>query len=236
MNLTLSTPVTLDNLNTVYQDLRKRIGSIGNIYHVLGTLYWSDILALSSAKTGDVYNVKIDADHPGPDARFYNGVNVYCKSEFNTKISSAKWAEHWEVLEGMLEEATNDTAGVIKLGTNLDSENSETLDLLASKPVIRGVKLTEGSFSNEEEYTSHTDHRAYVDIPLASANTYGLMTTTSQNIAGAKTFTNGVEVKGKLNLTGNYALTANSLEVNSIRLGDVIISTTNGVVSFTPAS
>lgn len=241
MAIEISTPITLENLNTVYQDLRRRISSIGNVYHVKGTTYWSGIKTLDSADSGDVYNIKIDNEHPTPagDERFYNGVNIYCKQAFSTSITDfdTKWGEYWEVLEGMLEEATTDTAGVIKLGgEENDTKNADVKEGTGIK-VVRGLKLTTNGSSSKPSESSkdtpgHEGHQAYIDIPLATSDTYGVVSTNSQNFSGAKTFNDQVSIKGTLNLSEDSEVVVNSLQANSILLGGVKITAQNGVITF----
>lgn len=245
MGTIISTPVTLDNLNKVYRDLRHRIGSIGNIYHPQGTLTWASIIALTGVNQGDVYNVKIDDNNPGPyifdsegkktdelDQRFYNGVNIYCKSSITENaIEESQWEAYWEVLEGMLEEATPSTAGVVKLGsTNQDTKAGDVTN--ETLLINRGLKLSEPTGDHDGE--KYTNHQAYVDIPVASKETYGVITNQDQAFAGPKTFNGDLTVYGNLSLKQDAEVSMNSLTANTIILGNSVkITAADGIISFT---
>lgn len=271
---TYSTVVTLDNLNTVYKDLRDRIGKIGNVYHVKGSKYWSDILSIKANSgddkskhivAGDVFNLILSGntdtseppyDYSGDDERLkYAGTNLICIKDITENISSSNWTTYFEVLEGMLEEATDDTAGVIKLGGNVTTDpTTVTGDETVSNVgvVRRGLKLTSGNIEgltdddpsltkdkstsnytgDSEEASSHKGHQAYIDIPVATASTYGVVTNQSQTIGGAKTFNSNLSVAGQLNLTGNFETTVNGINAQSIKVGDVTITASNGVITF----
>ena len=256
---TYSTVVTLDNLNAVYQDLRKRIGNIGNIYHVQGSKTWDEFKKLASCTSGYVYNIVLAGDSTDSmDSRIHAGTNILCKNTFsNVTLSEDNWENYFEVLDGMLEEATEDTAGVIKLGgtsnfeTGASTTSGETYKTSkgtsTSGVVRRALKLTEGTDSvnntgdqpdNKGETKSHTGHQAYIDIPVATASTYGVVTNQSQTIGGAKTFNSGVTINGQLSasgdiqLTNNFKVVANGLSVKTITLDGVTISANNGVITF----
>ena len=271
---TYSTVVTLDNLNTVYKDLRDRIGKIGNVYHVKGSKYWSDILSIKANSgddkskyivAGDVFNLILSGntdtsetpyDYSGDDERLkYAGTNLICIKDVIENISSSNWTTYFEVLEGMLEEATDDTAGVIKLGGNVTTDLVTTTgdETVSNVGVVRrGLKLTSGNTQgpidatsefdidkqDAKESKSHTGHQAYIDIPVATASTYGVVTNQSQTIGGAKTFNSGVTINGQLSasgdiqLTNNFKVVANGLSVKTITLDGVTISANNGVITF----
>jgi hypothetical protein len=265
---TYSTVVTLDNLNTVYKDLRDRIGKIGNVYHVKGSKYWSDILSIKANDgddkskhivAGDVFNLILSGntdtsetpyDYSGDDERLkYAGTNLICTEDVTVDISSSNWTTYFEVLEGMLEEATDDTAGVIKLGGNVTTTLTTTTgdETVGNVGVVRrGLKLTSGNIEDLADVTSdfdidkqdakesksHTGHQAYIDIPVATASTYGVVTNQSQTIGGAKTFNSDLSVAGQLNLTGNFETTVNGINAQSIKVGDVTITASNGVITF----
>ena len=235
---TYSTVVTLDNLNTVYQDLRKRIGNIGNIYHVQGSKTWAEFKKLTSCTQGYVYNIVLAGDSTdSTDSRIHAGTNIICVKTFSgVTLTDDNWENYFEVLDGMLEEATNDTSGVIKLGGGLDTGATAS-----TGSVTRGLKLTTGTDSvnntdgqpdNKGETKSHTGHQAYIDIPVATASTYGVVTNQSQTIGGAKTFNSDLSVAGQLNLTGNFETTVNGINAQSIKVGDVTITASNGVITF----
>lgn len=227
---TYSSLVTLDNLNTVYKDLRDRIGKIGNIYHIKGNITWANLLALTAASEGDVYNLIINTDNPGRDGdgRFKNGANVYCKKAFSSKLSNETWDTYWEVLDAGLEEATDDNVGLIKTGSTIKSSSS-----ISEGNIVAGLKKRDGTTSSTSDNTgtSH-DHQTYVEVPIATASTYGVITNQTQTIGGAKNFNSNLSVAGQLNLTGNFETTVNGINAQSIKVGDVTITASNGVITF----
>ena len=251
---TYSTVVTLDNLNKVYQDLRKRIGNIGNIYHVQGSKTWAEFKKLTSCTSGYVYNIVLVGDSTdSTDSRIHAGTNILCKNTFsNVTLSEDNWENYFEVLDGMLEEATEDTAGVIKLGgtsTNFETIASTTSGetyktskgTSVSGVVRRALKLTEGTDSvnntgdqpdNKGEIKSHTGHQAYIDIPVATTSTYGVITNQAQEIGGDKTLNGTLSVAGQLNLKGNDPVVTNSIQASKIVLDGVTISASDGVITF----
>lgn len=265
---TYSTVVTLDNLNTVYKDLRDRIGKIGNVYHVKGSKYWSDILSIKANSgddkskyivAGDVFNLILSGntdtsetsyDYSGDDERLkYAGTNLICIKDVIENISSSNWTTYFEVLEGMLEEATDDTAGVIKLGGNVTTTLTTTTgdEVVGNVGVVRrGLKLTSESTrgpkddtsdfdidnQNAKESKSHKGHQAYIDIPVATTSTYGVVTNQAQEIGGDKTLNGALSVAGQLNLKGNDPVVTNSIQASKIVLDGVTISASNGVITF----
>ena len=248
---TYSTVVTLDNLNTVYKDLRDRIGSISNIYHVKGNIYWSDLLKLygeDKVSIGTVYNLVIDAFHSGPkqyelkdgeykeleayDARFYNGINVLCIKVPTNDLTSTvyDWETYWQVLDSFLEEATDTSVGVIKTGSNIKTAADTKLGN-AGGNVELGLKLYSSTDTSSETDSAH-DHRAYIEIPVATTSTYGVVTNQAQEIGGDKTLNGALSVAGQLNLKGNDPVVTNSIQASKIVLDGVTISASNGVITF----
>ena len=225
---TYSTVVTLDNLNKVYKDLRDRIGKIGNIYHIQGNITWEGLKALESAKEGYVYNLIVNTSNPGPegDERFKNGANVYCKTAFTSPISEAKWNDYWEVLDAGLEEATDEAVGLIKTGSQIKSESN-----ISTGNIVAGLKKREGGNTTTDSTGSH-DHQTYVEIPVATTSTYGVVTNQAQEIGGDKTLNGALSVAGQLNLKGNDPVVTNSIQASKIVLDGVTISASNGVITF----
>ena len=247
---TYSTVVTLDNLNTVYKDLRDRIGKIGNVYHVKGSKYWSDILSIKANSgddkskyivAGDVFNLilsgntdtsKTPYDYSGDDERFKNGANVYCKTAFTSPISEAKWNDYWEVLDAGLEEATDEAVGLIKTGSQIKSESD-----ISTGNIVAGLKKREGGGKTTDSTGSH-DHQTYVEIPVATTSTYGVVTNQAQEIGGDKTLNGALSVAGQLtvagqlNLKGNDPVVTNSIQASKIVLDGVTISASSGVITF----
>ncbi len=231
MSNKLSPVVTLDGLNTVYRKLSDRIKMLGNVYHVKGNKTWAELMALTSAKQGDVYNiingVKDTADSNRP-VSVYAGCNVVCKKDITAAIKSDNWYEYWDVFEGMLEEATNNTPGVIKLGTNLDTKDAGVAN--DTSEIVRGLKLS-GTGEHVDSTDAGNNHQAHITIPVASESTYGVVTTGAQILKGSKQLKGDLAIEGAVSIKNNN-VTVNKLKAGTVQIGNVTISETNGSLSF----
>lgn len=241
--------ITLANLNQVYRDVRERIDSLGHIYHVKGSITLAELEAFDATSTisfkqGDVYNVSVpddkDTDNPDPinpndqidRDQIVDGTNIVCKRAYNLNSKPADWEfnAYWEVLSGMLDEAADDTLGVIRLGSKIASgENTNTGN------VYRGLNLYHESTSPSEVGAAKAkEHQAYITMPIASATTYGVVSIGEQVLAGNKTFNSDVAFKGEVSIENTNVQKINKLTTNSIQLGNIEISTEGSKVIFGP--
>lgn len=237
-NNKLSPVVTLDGLNTVYRQLSDRIKKLGNVYHVKGNKTWAELMALTTSIEGDVYNIIDNADSAADKTRpvtVYSGCNVVCKQRISAKINADEWYKYWDVFEGVLEEATDATPGVIKLGTKLDTKEAGVKEGVDT--IVRGLKLT-GLYKPGHKNEGHVDsedssntHQAYVDIPIASESTYGVLTTGAQFLKGSKQLKGNLTVDGVMSVKNNN-LVANKMQASTMQIGHVLITETNGALSF----
>lgn len=224
----LSPVVTLDGLNTVYKQLSNRIKKLGNVYHVKGNKTWAELMALTAAVAGDVYNIIDSTDDKTRPITVYSGCNVVCKQKISAKINADEWYDYWDVFEGVLEEATDTTPGVIKLGTDLDTK--ETTVTNTTTEVVRGLKLT-GANGKHQDSNSGNNHQAHITIPVASESTYGVVTTGAQILKGSKQLKGDLAVEGAVSIKNNN-VTVNKLKAGTVQIGNVTISETNGSLSF----
>lgn len=233
--------ITLANLNQVYRDVRERIDRLGNIYHAQGSQTWDGLMKLGKVEESNVvYNITLDSDiQPGkypedprstPVEEIVNGTNVLCIQPFTSPIDPNKWSEYWDVLGGVLEEASDTNPGVIQLGSGIASkENTNTGD------VYRGVNLYHPGLSIPEAADIGAEsHQAYITMPIASAETYGVVSTGEQVLAGNKTFNSDVAFKGEVSIENTNVQKINKLTTNSIQLGTIEISTEGSKVIFGP--
>lgn len=233
--------ITLANLNQVYRDVRERIDRLGNIYHAQGSLTWDGLMKLDKVVDSNaVYNITVDAGIlPGkypddlnstPVEEIVNGTNVLCKQTFTSPIDPDKWAEYWDVLGGVLEEASDTNMGVIQLGSEIASKgNTNTGD------VYRGVNLYHPSTSvPKEEDIKATPHQAYVTMPIASDTTYGVVSTGEQVLAGNKTFNSDVAFKGEVSIENTNVQKINKLTTSIIQLGGIEITAQDNKIIFGP--
>ncbi len=245
--------VTLKGLNTVYKDVRKRISQLGAIYHVKGNLEWKDLIDATSTlytaknddgttgvKEGDVYNLVgipediIENKSTYPD--LYNNVNIIALQNITSTtddigVTDKNFRKYWNILGSVFDEATDTIPGVIKTGSTLDTEESEVES--STETIKRGLKLNDSSDSDsygEEGEVQNCSHQAYIDIPIASETTYGVLNTTSQTLQGNKT------LKGSLTVdsleVGNETVIMNKLNTNTLVLGGITITANNGVLTF----
>lgn len=234
--------ITLANLNQVYRDVRERIDRLGNIYHAQGSLTWDGLMKLDKVVDSNaVYNITVDAGIlPGkypddlnstPVEEIVNGTNVLCKQTFTSPIDPNKWSEYWDVLGGVLEEASDTNMGVIQLGSKIASnENTNTGD------VYRGLNLYHESTSPSEVGAAKAqEHQAYITMPIASATTYGVVSTGEQVLAGNKKFNSDVSFEGRVTIIPNDNVQIiNKLTTNSIQLGNIEITTQDNRIIFGP--
>lgn len=229
-NNKLSPVVTLDGLNTVYRQLSDRIKKLGNVYHVKGNKTWAELMALTTSTEGDVYNIIDGADDKTRPVAVYSGCNVVCKQKISAKINVDEWYKYWDVFEGILEEATDATPGVVKLGTKLDTKEADVKNDTSS--VVRGLKLTGLSDKDHvDSADSSNTHQAYVDIPVASESTYGVVTTGTQILKGSKQLKGNLTVDGVVSVKNNN-LAVNKMQAGTMQIGHVLITETNGALSF----
>ena len=194
--MSYSTIATIDNLNTVYSDIRHRIDALGDVYSVKGSLKFSELdTVLKKAIPGDVYNI---IEVPTENTTFSNGDNVVCIE--NNSVKS------WAKLGGVYELATNDTAGLVFLGENKDFDDTE-----ANKVGHVEFGLNMGTIGISESVDGKT-HKTYVKVPFANKDKYGLVSTEAQTFAGNKTF------DGKV-IVGNNT-TKTTIANNSITVGE----------------
>lgn len=234
--------ITLANLNQVYRDVRERIDRLGNIYHAQGSLTWDGLMKLDKVVDSNaVYNIMVDAGIlPGkypddlnstPVEEIVNGTNVLCKQTFTSPIDPNKWAEYWDVLGGVLEEASDTNMGVIQLGSKIASkENTNTGN------VYRGLNLYHESTSPSEVGAPKAqEHQAYITMPIASATTYGVVSIGEQVLAGNKKFNSDVSFEGRVTIIPNDNVQIiNKLTTNSIQLGNIEITTQDNRIIFGP--
>lgn len=240
--------ITLDNLNQVYRDVRERIDSLGHIYHVKGSITLAGLEAFDATSTisfkqGDVYNVSVpedkDTDNPDPinpndqidRDQIVDGTNIVCKRDYSLNSRPADWEfnAYWEVLSGMLEEATDDTLGVIQLGSGIVSDEDTN-----TGSVYRGLNLYHEGTSSEAKAAHAKDHQAYITMPIASATTYGVVSTGEQVLAGNKTFNSDVAFKGKVSIENTNVQKINKLTTSIIQLGGIKITTQDNKIIFGP--
>lgn len=201
-NQNYSPIITLNNLNTVYTDLRDRLNEIGTIHHVKGTCLWSELQSKTANTVGDVWNI-LDRDKEGSIGSNWQYVTTQ-PSDSSIWINAAD-SGYWVRLNSTLEIAKLDTAGVAKVfntTTTGDTPNSSVTT--ATTNINRGVKL-------------NNNDRAYITENIANGSQYGLVSTVAQTFSGAKTFTNmatfedGVLVNGTVD---SGSLNTASLLVN----------------------
>lgn len=186
--------VTLNGLNTVYTDLLKRIEALGNIYHIKGSFDTLEELidGVTEATEGDAYNVvndRLDKDPTDRDVeenanyvciKGYTGVGV-CTRE--------NWTEYWFRINSAFEVANDKSLGLIRIyGANEGDTPSNTGNKVVDF-VSRKLLLDE-------------DDKAYVNIPVASNDTYGVVDTHAQTFAGNKTFEGEGHFKSGVHITG----------------------------------
>ena len=194
--------VTLNGLNTVYTDLLKRIEALGNIYHIKGSFDTLDALinGVAKATEGDAYNVvndRLDADPTGRDVeenanyvciKGYTGVGV-CTRE--------NWTEYWFRINRAFEVANDKSLGLIRIfpKTNEDIPPSAGGDT----PSDTGNKVVDFV---SRKLLLDKDDKAYVNIPVAANDTYGVVDTHAQTFAGNKTFEGEGHFKSGVHITG----------------------------------
>lgn len=246
--------ITLANLNQVYRDVRERIDSLGHIYHVKGSITLAGLEAFDATSTisfkqGDVYNVSVPNDKNTKDPinnpdpinpndtidrdQIVDGTNIVCKRDYSLNSRPADWEfnAYWEVLSGMLEEATDDTLGVIQLGSEIASKGNTN-----AGNVYRGLNLYHKNTSpSEAKAAGAEEHQAYVTMPIASATTYGVVSTGEQVLAGNKKFNSDVSFEGQVTIIPNDNVQIiNKLTTNSIQLGNIEITTQDNRIIFGP--
>ena len=221
--MSYSTIATIDNLNTVYSDIRHRIDALGDVYSVKGSLKYANLAtALEKAEPGDVYNV---TDVPEEVKDYIDGDNVVCVvSEDNTKS--------WAKLGGIYELATDATAGLVFLGANgEDTPNEVAKTYTAGDSIKRGLKMGATSATDKDPAG---DHGAYITIPLAAEDTYGLVSTGVQTFSGNKTIVGSLKVTDNVEvgdtLTVGEGTTVGDAEINGM------LTVTNGNVTASNAS
>lgn len=235
--------VTLKGLNTVYKDVRDRLSKLSTVYHAKGNLEWASLLDHTSSvytdgtiTSNDVYNLtEVPADLSDNTSRvdIYNNINVKVTDElvkeitegtFTSDITIETFDKYWTILGGIFEEATDEVPGLIKTGmTGVDTPEDPSL----TTSVSRGLKLTDSSISESHD----TSHQAYVDIPIASDSTYGLLNTGAQKIKGDKSLEGSLSVDTLE--VGNSPTVINNLNVStSFKIGSISISENDGVLTF----
>ena len=207
--------VTLNGLNTVYTDLLKRIEALGNIYHIKGSYKTLEELidGVTKATEGDAYNVvndRLDKDPTGRDVeenanyvciKGYTGVGV-CTRE--------NWTEYWFRINSAFEVANDKSLGLIRIfpKTNEDIPPSAGGD---TPHTVEGNSFPpkEGNNSSGTTYKFVSrkllldkDDKAYVNIPVAANDTYGVIDTHAQTFAGNKTFEGEGHFKSGVHITG----------------------------------
>lgn len=222
--------ITLENLNTVYADVRTRIDELGHIYHSKGTITWEDLMNLESAEQGDVYNLTSDDESEFPNEDIHNGSNASCIQTFTSKIDPNEWERYWTILVGVLDTASDNTHGVIKTGSNIKSDPN-----IVSGEITSGLKLASASTSLPNGETAE-ECQTYVSIPVATNDTYGVVTNQAQEIGGAKTFKSDVAIDGKLSLDNTEVQSINKLQASSIQLGNIIITANGSKLTFSAGS
>ena len=193
--------VTLNGLNTVYTDLLKRIEALGNIYHIKGSYETLDALingveskdpTKPAAEPGDAYNVvndRFDKDPSGKDAK--ENANYVCiKKYFNGECTMTNWTEYWFRVNSAFEVANKDSLGLIKLfeDNNWDTA-SDTKDTVVNRQLLL-------------DNTDANKYKAYVSIPVASNETYGVVSNQNQTFGGNKTFEGEGHFKSGVHITG----------------------------------
>ena len=207
--------VTLNGLNTVYTDLLKRIEALGNIYHIKGSYPTLEELidGVTEATEGDAYNVvndRLDKDPTDRDVeenanyvciKGYTGVGV-CTRE--------NWTEYWFRINSAFEVANDKSLGLIRIfpKTNEDIPPSAGGD---TPHTVEGNSFPpkEGNNSSGTTYKFVSrkllldkDDKAYVNIPVAANDTYGVVDTHAQTFAGNKTFEGEGHFKSGVHITG----------------------------------
>lgn len=239
--------ITLDNLNQVYRDVRERIDSLGHIYHVKGSITLAGLEAFDATSTisfkqGDVYNVSApedkDTDNPDPinpndqidRDQIVDGTNIVCKRDYNLNSRPADWEfnAYWEVLSGMLDEAADDTLGVIRLGSKIASDKNTNIG-----NVYRGLNLYhERTSPSEVGAAKAEEHQAYITMPIASKETYGVVSTGLQELAGNKIFNSDVIFEGNVTIPNTNVQQISKLTVNSIELNGIEITARDNKIIF----
>ena len=208
--------VTLNGLNTVYTDLLKRIEALGNIYHIRGSFDTLEELidGVTEATEGDAYNVvndRLDKDPTGRDVK--ENANYVCIKKYKGSVCTINnWTEYWFRVNSAFEVANDKSLGLIRIfpKTNEDIPPSAGGD---TPHTVEGNSFPpkEGNNSSGTTYKFVSrkllldkDDKAYVNIPVAANDTYGVVDTHAQTFAGNKTFEgeghfeSGVHITGKL--------------------------------------
>ena len=201
--------VTLNGLNTVYTDLLKRIEALGNIYHIKGSYPTLDALinGVTKAKEGDAYNVVNDRFDKDPtDRDVEENANYVCIQEYTGVgvCTRDNWTEYWFRINSAFEVANKDSLGLIKIFENNNWDTPPT---------------TEEHFVNRQLLLDDTEankYKAYVSIPVASKDTYGVVDVNAQECEGSKTFKQSATFEKGATITGKLSTSSVSDATNSL--------------------
>lgn len=204
--------VTLNGLNTVYTDLLKRIEALGNIYHIKGSFNTLEDLINGVAllddgvKEGDAYNVvndRLDKDPTGRDVE--ENANYVCIKKYKGNVCTINnWTEYWFRINSAFEVANKDSLGLIKIFEDNNWDTSPT---------------TTEHFVNRQLLLDNTDankYKAYVSIPVASKDTYGVVDVNAQEFKGNKTFNSPATFQSGATITGKLSTSSVSDATNSL--------------------
>lgn len=225
----LSPVVSLYNLNQVYTELNNRIESLNKIWTVKGTCTWAQLKTKTDAAANDVWNVS-DTDDWGIEGGNWAFTTTQPSSAINyITVASGKY---WYRLGGILEYASPNAAGVAKVftptsttdGTAASSANGNSAANTGTGLLTRGV------------YTEN--NTLYTTLPIASLNTYGVITVGAQSFNGEKTFNNGVIVNGTISTpagsTAALSVTGGTA-AGSLNTGTLSVTNDLAVIGNNPA-
>lgn len=141
---------------------------IGSPFHFQGTKTWAQLISLSSAAKGDVYNIS-DKDPTGK-----TGQNWVCiKAISGTAPGSSSYAEYWDALGGTMDlsnYAVLDTDAAQTFTGDVTFEDDVTFDIQPTVPGIKtsagtGTKvfLDNGSLKPVSDFATSTQHSELID-------------------------------------------------------------------------
>lgn len=204
--------VTLNGLNTVYTDLLKRIEALGNIYHIKGSFNTLEDLINGVAllddgvKEGDAYNVvndRLDKDPTGRDVE--ENANYVCIKKYKGNVCTINnWTEYWFRINSAFEVANKDSLGLIKIFEDNNWDTSPT----TTEHFVNRQLLLDGTKANK--------YKAYVSIPVASNETYGVVDVNAQEFKGNKTFNSPATFQSGATITGKLSTSSVSDATNSL--------------------
>ena len=206
--------ITLDNLNTVYGDIRDRIDALGDVYSPKGSRSCKELNALLGDETlvqGHVYNVIVNEDNP---AESLPGIIETLKDGDNVVCIVTAEGKKWAKLGGIYELANNNVAGLVFLGEGTDFTNDD-----ANTAGYAELGLNMGSVG-EVESDIGIAHKTYVKVPFASEATYGLVSTEKQSFSGEKLFLNNIDVINNSSITVKDGGINTSISARSISVGN----------------